>query len=66
MKRILFTIKPDGSVSADSSGFKGDICIKDTAKALQGLDAKMESQVKKAEYNTVGTTVHENIHCGSE
>jgi hypothetical protein len=65
MRRLVFTIGPDGKISADANGFKGEVCIKDTAKALAGLDTKMETQTKKAEYLDK-VQIKETIRCGEE
>ena len=63
MKRIVFTIGENGSVKADSSGFHGDVCVRDTAKALAGLDAKLETQTKKAEYVEKVQIKQQNVDC---
>ena len=56
-KQIIFKIDTDptsptyGKLSTDASGFKGEQCIKDVEKLLEGLSVTRESRRLKAEYN---------------
>ena len=53
-KQIVFKIDLEtGKLTTDASGFKGEQCIKDVEKLLEGLSVTRESRRLKAEYNEV-------------
>jgi len=60
-RRIVFTFKADDSVIADSSGFKGPVCVKTTEKLLAGLGAQAKNTRLKNEYNLVTNETQINI-----
>ena len=53
-KQIVFKIDLEtGKLTTDASGFKGEQCIKEVEKLLEGLSVTRESRRLKAEYNEV-------------
>ena len=53
-KQIVFRIDLEtGKLTTDASGYKGEQCIKDVEKLLEGLSVTRESRRLKAEYNEV-------------
>lgn len=55
VKRIVFTIKEDGTIETDASGYKGPQCEVDVENILKDLQPQKVSRRLKPEYNVVDT-----------
>lgn len=60
MKEVKVHIKPDGSTTIETSGFKGDTCMHETDRILKdleeiGISIRVKEDKKKAEYYEVAT-----------
>ena len=60
MREIKTRIKPDGSTTIETSGFKGNACQETTDKMLKdledlGISLKVKEDKRKAEYYEVAT-----------
>ena len=61
MQEITATIKDDGTIEIETSGFKGAACIKELDQItksleLMGIKTQVKDQKKKPEYYQVSTT----------
>uniref|UniRef100_A0A6M3JZR0 DUF2997 domain-containing protein n=1 Tax=viral metagenome TaxID=1070528 RepID=A0A6M3JZR0_9ZZZZ len=50
MKRITLEVGPDGKVTADADGWKGEGCIKETDRLLKALNGQVENRIMKKEF----------------
>jgi len=60
MKEVKIHIKPDGTTTIETSGFKGNACLETTDKILKdletlGISMKIKEDKRKAEYYEVPT-----------
>lgn len=61
-KEIFYTIEPDGSIHVEAKGFKGQKCIEESKKLMNGLEVT-DSQItrKKEFYENESTTEQTHV-----
>jgi len=67
MREIKTLIKPDGTVTLETSGFKGKACEENTNKILKdleelGISMQVKKDKRKAEYYEVETGTAVRAH----
>jgi len=65
MPKIVFSIKEDLTIHTDATGFKGEVCLKETERLLKGLEAQVKERNLKGEYREKVRSF-DYVRCGEE
>ena len=57
-QRIVIAIDPDGNITADADGFKGDVCLAEVGRLLRGLSPGSRTVERKRSAGEAQVCIH--------